>query len=53
MNWAAIDNALSDPGFFVDHDPHPVWEQLRRDDPIHWTEGLGRPFWSITRRLGG
>jgi cholest-4-en-3-one 26-monooxygenase len=49
MNWAAIDNALSDPGFFVDHDPHPLWQQLRRDDPIHWTEGSGRPFWSITR----
>src|SRR5216684_6154582 len=49
MNWAEIDNALSDPGFFADHDPHPLWQQLRRDDPIHWTEGSGRAFWSITR----
>jgi cholest-4-en-3-one 26-monooxygenase len=49
MNWAEIDNALSDPSFFVDHDPHPLWQRLRRDDPIHWTEGSGRPFWSITR----
>jgi hypothetical protein len=48
MNWAEIDNALSNPRFFVDHDPHPLWQQLRRD-PIHWTEGSGRPFWSITR----
>jgi cytochrome P450 len=44
-----IDRALTDPGFFVDHDPHPLWQQLRRDDPVHWTEGLVRPFWSVTR----
>lgn len=44
-----IDRALTDPGFFADHDPHPLWQQLRREDPIHWTEGLVRPFWSITR----
>jgi hypothetical protein len=40
---------MSDPGFFVDDNSHPLWQQLRREDPIHWTEGLGRPFWSITR----
>lgn len=44
-----IDAALTDPGFFSDHDPHPIWRQLRREDPIHWTEGRVRPFWSITR----
>jgi cytochrome P450 len=44
-----IDRALTDPGFFVDHDPHPVWQQLRREDPVHWTAGLVRGFWSITR----
>src|SRR5713101_3252464 len=44
-----IDHALTDPGFFADHDPHPLWQQLRREDPIHWTEGRVRPFWSITR----
>src|SRR5215475_5093297 len=49
MRHADIDNALSDPGFFVDNDPHPLWRQLREEDPIHWTEGQGRPFWSITR----
>ena len=49
MDYRAIDQALSDPGFFVDHDPHPLWRQLRMEDPIHWTEGSGRPFWSITR----
>jgi cytochrome P450 len=44
-----IDRALTDPAFFANHDPHPLWQQLRRDDPVHWTEGLVRPFWSITR----
>ncbi len=44
-----IDQALTDPAFFADHDPHPLWQQLRREDPIHWTEGRVRPFWSITR----
>ena len=44
-----IDHALTDPGFFADHDPHPLWQQLRREDPIHWTEGRVRPFWSVTR----
>jgi cytochrome P450 len=49
MDNSYIDAALSDPGFFVDHDPHPLWKQLRENDPIHWTEGLEKPFWSITR----
>jgi cytochrome P450 len=49
MNYHDIDEALSDPSFFVDHDPHPLWQQLRKEDPIHWTESLVRGFWSITR----
>lgn len=44
-----IDQALTDPGFFVDNDPHSIWRQLRREDPIHWTQGRVSPFWSITR----
>jgi cholest-4-en-3-one 26-monooxygenase len=44
-----IDCALTDPGFFVDQDPHPLWQHLRREDPVHWTEGLVRGFWSVTR----
>lgn len=49
MNYRDIDEALSDPGFFVEHDPHPLWRQLRKEDPIHWTESLVKGFWSITR----
>ena len=29
-----IDHALTDPGFFANHDPHPVWQQLRRESRI-------------------
>ena len=43
-----IDQALTDPGFFVDNDPHPLWRQLRAEDPIHWTKGSVAPFWSVT-----
>jgi cytochrome P450 len=49
MNHSDIDKALSDPGFFVDNDPHPLWRQLRAEDPVHWTEDLLKGFWSITR----
>jgi cholest-4-en-3-one 26-monooxygenase len=49
MDFRFIDEALSDPGFFIDHDPHPLWKQLRDNDPVHWTEGAGKPFWSVTR----
>ena len=49
MDNRYIDAALSDPGFFVDHDPHPLWKELREKDPIHWTENSRKGFWSITR----
>ena len=30
--------------------PHPVWEKLRREDPVHWYDNTGgKPFWAITR----
>lgn len=50
MDYREIDKALSDPGFFVDHDAHPLWRQLRKEDPVHWTEpGTSRGYWSVTR----
>ncbi len=33
----------------MNNDPHPLWQQLRREDPVHWTQGLVRGFWSLTR----
>jgi cytochrome P450 len=49
MDYRHIDAALTDPGFFVDRDPHPLWKELRESDPIHWTEDSRKGFWSITR----
>jgi cytochrome P450 len=49
MGYREIDRSLSDLGFFVDHDPHPLWRQLRHEDPVHWTADAVRGFWSITR----
>jgi cytochrome P450 len=48
MEFTEIDGALTDPAFFVTNDPHPLWRQLRHEDPVHWTHGLVRPFWSVT-----
>lgn len=45
-----IDLSLTDPSFFANGDPHPLLATLRREDPVHWTQGhLSRGFWSITR----
>jgi cytochrome P450 len=49
MDYHYIDAALRDPEFFVDHDPHPLWQELREKDPIHWTEDSRKGFWSVTR----
>jgi len=41
---------LTNPVFFATGDPQPIWRRLRREDPVHLTEGrLSKPFWSITR----
>jgi cholest-4-en-3-one 26-monooxygenase len=41
---------LTDPAFFANHDPHPLWKRMRAEDPVHWAAGnLSTGFWSITR----
>src|SRR5271166_2474216 len=41
---------LNDPGLFANGDPDAVFKQLRREDPVHWTEtNLRHGFWSITK----
>ncbi|MBO9499090.1 MAG: cytochrome P450 [Novosphingobium sp.] len=41
---------LTNPLFFANGDPHAIWRRLRREDPVHWTEGrLKNRFWSVTR----
>ncbi|HLY58385.1 MAG TPA: cytochrome P450 [Stellaceae bacterium] len=44
------DYNLTDPTFFAHGDTDAIWRRLRRDDPVHWTQGrLRHGFWSVTR----
>ncbi len=47
----ALDDQLVNPTTFTDEASlHALWADLRRDDPVHWTEPEGiRPFWSISK----
>lgn len=49
MDWTDVDAKLTRSPFFAFGEDHALFEQLRRDDPVHWTEGGVRPFWSVTR----
>lgn len=50
FNSDTIDNILVNPAAYADESIHAAYTQLRRDDPVHWTQPNGfRPFWSITR----
>jgi cholest-4-en-3-one 26-monooxygenase len=42
---------LADPDAFVDGVPYHLFDQLRREDPVHWTEDprLDVPFWAVTK----
>jgi hypothetical protein len=48
MEFGQVDRALTDPVFFVNNS-RPLIASVRPEDPIHWTQGRVRPFWSITR----
>jgi hypothetical protein len=50
FNSDTIDDMLVNPAAYADETIHNAYTQLRRDDPVHWTQPTGfRPFWSITR----
>jgi cytochrome P450 len=51
MTDAALDNALADPAVFADDATiYGMLKDLRKSDPVHWTEPDGfRPFWAITK----
>jgi cholest-4-en-3-one 26-monooxygenase len=41
---------LTDPDIFRSGRHHEIFRDLRRDDPVHWTEERNGPgFWSLTR----
>ena len=45
---ASID--VSDPRLYQDDSWRPLFEQLRRDDPVHYCEASPfGPYWSVTR----
>ena len=45
---ASID--VSDPHLYQDDTWRPLFEQLRRDDPVHYCEASPfGPYWSVTR----
>ena len=45
---ASID--VSDPHLYQDDTWRPLFEQLRRDDPVHFCEASPfGPYWSVTR----
>src|ERR1051326_6918884 len=48
---SARDNALvSNVTYGDDVEIHALLSELRRNDPVHWTEPDGfRPFWAITK----
>lgn len=50
-NSTLSDVRLTDPDVFVQGVPHDIFRLLRREAPMHWSEGTERfpGFWSITR----
>lgn len=49
-DYKEIDQNITTSAYFAGRDFHADFEVLRKEDPVHWTEGnYGRPFWSITR----
>src|SRR5258707_15086446 len=42
--------AVSDPHLYQEDTCRPLFEQLRRDDPVHYCEASPfGPYWSVTR----
>lgn len=49
---AAVPGDLGDLDVFQRGEPWPLFDALRREDPLHWTPepaGAGAGFWSVTR----
>jgi cytochrome P450 len=48
---AAVDNAIANPALYGDEvELHRVLADLRRTDPVHWTQPEGfRPYWALTK----
>ncbi len=45
-----IDDRIVNPELYQSEAIHDIYAQLRREDPVHWTQPIGfRPFWSVTK----
>lgn len=46
-----LDNAIADPKTFAtENGYHEIFNHLRKEDPVHWTEPDGfRPFWTVSK----
>jgi cytochrome P450 len=48
---ATIDQAIVDPRVYASgRDYHALFERLRSEDPVHWTQPAGfEPFWTVSK----
>lgn len=43
-----VDDKLNDPVFFATGDYYALFDEMRRSDPVHWTQSPdGRGYWSV------
>ncbi|MBR1256363.1 cytochrome P450 [Bradyrhizobium sp. AUGA SZCCT0240] len=51
MLTKTLDAAIADPSMYADPGAyHELFAQLRKEDPVHWTEIEGfRPFWTVSK----
>ena len=43
-----IDDKLNDPSFFATDAFYALFDRMRAEDPVHWTQSPdGRGYWSV------
>jgi cytochrome P450 len=49
-DWKDIDAKIMSNAYYAGNEFHDTFRMMRREDPIHWTDGnYGRALWSVTR----
>lgn len=45
----SVDEKLNDPAFFATDEYYGLFDRMRADDPVHWTQSPdGRGYWSYS-----